>query len=226
MNKKNVFIISVLTLIFSLVSIIPAFASEQSTKNDLIGLDEFVSSLENVCSKYGRKIEVLDSSNYTPITRKEFELYLKDVEKNAKSLMQSNFTTFPNLEQSKNETFNTTIVPNATMPINLFHSGEYQVKGGLPVVPSSALIKFSASATYDANRRNYISYKPGKWYVSRSSNLEGITYTQRYWNLTNDRKTLIANLAGEARFVYTIPVTNIVIRDTTPFSHHRPYNGR
>ena len=82
MKRKRLIINLGLVLLLSFVSMVPVHAPGEIDDADLVSLEECVSSFKNAYEEYGVGFKVIDSSNYTPITRETLESQLKSIEIN------------------------------------------------------------------------------------------------------------------------------------------------
>ncbi len=190
--------------------------------DNTVQFDEFISRVRCLYEKHGIEIEAVDSTDFTPISRVEFEKYLETMENHLQNTDYSNVDVVSHVREidlSKED--NNKISPAAIMPVSEDFGDIITVLGKFKTpysfVPARVDIIFSIDATYDANRREFISIDDKSWYKSDSINLEGLDCNVKA-SINKDRKSIGCNVSGKAYFTYTDPALNYTIKTTEPFS--------
>src|SRR5690606_36299333 len=80
MKKRKLILVLIMLTILCISSISPVFAVEENDKSKLITIEEFTDEMTELYGKYGLKFEILDDSNYIPITKSRFESELNEIE--------------------------------------------------------------------------------------------------------------------------------------------------
>lgn len=199
----------------------------------MVSVEEYIEAIKNAYEKYGAKLEVLDSSNYTPISREMLELIVKDIEEAGKARLEANLEAERNYRNflidsdSLNDISGSENIPFSTMEIDLYHEGKFRVDTNFPgswTPMGYALIVYSASAKYDANRGIYMSYKPNKIYVESSINYLDHDLTNE-WKTANGGRFLTVKIEGTVSFAYQDPITNVKYQTTEPVYVFNTFNG-
>lgn len=226
MKRKNITIVLILALVFSFTNATLGFASKP-IENDLVSVEEYIETMKKVYQKYGVELEVLDSSNYTPITRGILESQLKDIEEAGKAMIRAElkekntYKFFLKSSLSLDDRFGSENTPFATMPINTTLSGNFTKSSIVP--PGFAKFSYSAKATYDANRGYWMSCTPNQTYIFASLNYEegSVRFSSDEWNIVDGGRNIEAYIRGMITFTWVEPVTNLVLSSTEPFSHSK-----
>lgn len=218
MKKKSLLVLTLVTLL-CICSIGQAFAVGGNEKSDLISKEEFANTMTKLYKKYDLKFEVIDDSNYNPITREVFESELNETEKSLvdsiNSINEDNEKLLKLLKENELSTFND-VTPKAMFI-------DKALKGSTSVRHSTNLayvtIKYETESTYNGSNGEFVSVtSPGLWYSALGLNLDSVEYDRKEWYITSARTKVVASAAGIVTFTYTHPSTGISITAEQPFT--------
>lgn len=220
MKKKTTFLILTIATILFIGNVTQVFAGVENDASKLVSLEEYDKTMTELYKKYDLNFEIVESSNYVPITRNEL---LSEFEKIEKELMETVNTYNENIKRiEKAEKRSKLMIDNQIapliMPVTHFFRGfqDVSVHLGLAYVT----IRFSASAVRDESNGYYISLTPDRWYHSSSMNLDEIVYERKEWKIRG--KQVIVHAEGIAKFTYKSPI-NVIIKAEKPFWIYRTY---
>lgn len=232
MKRKNIIIILILALLFSFTSTTIVFASEP-IENDLVSVEEYTEAIKNAFEKYGGKLEVLDTSNYTPIPREVLELIVKNIEEAGKARLEANLEAerrYKSLlkENSLNDISGSENIPFSTMPRELLHQNDRRIEAKMSgaLFPFGyALVRYSAYATYDMNRELYMSVSPNGAFIKEAVNYDSHKFTREEWKTINGGRILTVYIEGTITFVWDEPYGGSELRSTEPVAIFDDFEG-
>ncbi|NLK65171.1 MAG: hypothetical protein GX289_08760 [Tissierellia bacterium] len=223
MKKKSLLIFIMVMLLCINSVVLQAFAVGGNVKPDLVSKEEFVSAFMELHKKYDLKCEVIDDSNYNPITREEFESIFNRIEKGLidsfNELNKDNEKLQKLLKEDGLSAIND-ITPNAQWVIRGYEGRKYvEHSTGLAFVN----IKYGSWAELNINNGEY-GYvdSPGLWYYDIAVGLEDIDYERNEWFITSMGYKVVASAAGLVTFSYTIG--GVKFSSQQPFSIYSTYD--
>lgn len=223
MTKRKLFLILALSIILLIGNITPASAI---VTNDSVTLEQFDKSMTNLYEKYDLNFEIVDSENYTPITKIEFKSILDETENELMTIVNDfnkNEALAVKMMNRNKLKLDNLITPYLIMPIYYYFSGSYQITGKTGL--AHVTINFAAQAVKNAANGYFMELTPFSWYHSSSLNLDSVNYSNKTWYIRNGGRTVYAYATGIAKFSYTVPYVNATIKSEYPFSVLRSYEN-
>lgn len=218
MKKKSLLILTMVTLL-CFTSVVQALAVGENVKPNLISVEEYTNRMTELFNKYDLKFEVLDASNYNPITRDAFESELNEIESNivnAVNISNENEEQLLKLHEENEISAVGDITPYAMeIQKELKSNKQFVLVTGLAWVT----IEFTSASVYNGSNGEFISVQnPGLWYKKLGINCTGIDYDRKEFFISSARTQVTASAAGIISYEYVHPDTGISISAEQPFS--------
>ncbi|WP_425804906.1 hypothetical protein ACHOLT_00380 [Desulfitobacterium sp. Sab5] len=230
MKKKSLLLVLTVVIMLCLGNV-QAFGAEEVTKSELIGVEEYSQTMTQLYEKYGWKLEIVDASNYKPVTRDAFKSILSETKKDlikATIRYNENVDKLLKLKEQNKINIDESNIPNKisiqaesitplSMQISKPLSGQANFSNTSSFI-GNVLIHYSTMSVYDGGNGEFISVdSPGSWYYTDAINLDNIAYDTKGWVISGNRLLVYANASGTITFAFTDPKTGIVIKTQQPF---------